>query len=103
MWWLKRTPPAQALAAFRLDSSYEVGLLPIWKMKRALAETLLALGMAKSALHLYEEIKLFNKIVHCYINMGRRAKAEEVVREQVGVLFLLNSSTFQQRIATSHH
>mmetsp|Transcript_10321 Transcript_10321/g.32889 ORF Transcript_10321/g.32889 Transcript_10321/m.32889 type:complete len:1110 (-) Transcript_10321:70-3399(-) len=57
----------------------------LWELKRGLAQRYLELGVAGSALKIFEEVKLWEEAVDCLVIMDKRARAEELIRERLDV------------------
>jgi tetratricopeptide (TPR) repeat protein len=64
---------------------YGILLTPRWTVQRNLGDTLCSLGCIKSALDVYQELKAWEQMVHCYQTLDRKNKAEEVVRQQIEI------------------
>ena len=43
----------------------------------------MSLGAVQSALEIYERLELWQEVVRCYCAVGRKGKAEEVVRGEL--------------------
>ena len=67
----------------RLQWLYAVAWVPIWKLKKQLGERYMELGVAGNAYTIFEDLQMWEQAVDCLIIMDRRAKAEEMVREQL--------------------
>lgn len=50
----------------RLDFFFSSGMKPIWSYKQSLADLMLNLGMVKSALDIYLNLKLWEDVIVCY-------------------------------------
>ncbi|GFS95926.1 tetratricopeptide repeat protein 27 [Nephila pilipes] len=64
---------------------YAAGLPMIWSLEKDLADIWMILGGTKSALAIYEKLKLWENIVQCYIQLGRTSCAEKLIREQLTI------------------
>ena len=56
---------------------------PLWQLKRQLADRYLRLGVAASALKIFEEVRLWEEAVDCLQAMDKRARAEKLVAERL--------------------
>eukprot|EP00698_Gefionella_okellyi_P026072 TRINITY_DN982_c0_g1_i1.p1 TRINITY_DN982_c0_g1~~TRINITY_DN982_c0_g1_i1.p1 ORF type:complete len:554 (-),score=135.90 TRINITY_DN982_c0_g1_i1:115-1776(-) len=54
-------------------------------LQRELADDMLNIGAAATALDLYEMLDLWEKVADCYVVMGKHERAERVVREQLSL------------------
>lgn len=85
----------------KLHLFYSSLITPIWRIKRKLADVLISLGCVKEALNIYIELDLWEEIVFCYKQIGRRDKAAEIIRTQLEIketpylLCLLGDATDQ--------
>lgn len=50
----------------RLDFFFSSGMKSIWSYKQSLADLMLNLGMVKSALDIYLNLKLWEDVIVCY-------------------------------------
>ena len=60
-------------------------LLHFQWQQRELAAVLVSLGSVQSALEIYERLEMWTEVVECLCAGGRKGRAEEVVRERLGV------------------
>lgn len=72
-------------AATRLAHLSCAGYLPAWKMEQRLADYQVKIGAYGSALEVYEKLGFWEDVVNCCHRIGRRQKAEGVVREQLKI------------------
>ena len=61
-----------------MSISYPLECLCLFQ--RTLASLLVTLGSVKSALEIYERLEMWEEVTHCLVAVGRRGRAEEVVR-----------------------
>ena len=59
---------------------YALAWPPLWQLQRQLAQRYLSLGVAGSALTIFEKLGLYEKQVECLMIMDRKPKALELVR-----------------------
>ncbi|XP_054164779.1 tetratricopeptide repeat protein 27-like [Oppia nitens] len=69
--------------AKRSDHFYASPTNPFWITERHLANILVSLGVYKSALDIYLRLNLWDDVIDCYQRIGRRDKAEAVIRELI--------------------
>ncbi|CAG2184093.1 unnamed protein product, partial [Oppiella nova] len=62
---------------------YSVLPNPFWITERHLANILVSLGVNKSALDIYLRLNLWDDVIDCYQRIGRRDKAEAIIRDQL--------------------
>lgn len=77
----KPEPPVQE----RLRLFYCVTMVPVWTVQVELSQILLSLGAVGSALEIFERLQMWEDAINCYVRMGKREKAETVIREQLEV------------------
>ncbi|XP_076463689.1 tetratricopeptide repeat protein 27-like [Babylonia areolata] len=73
-------PPAVRLRLF-----YAAQPKTIWAIQSQLASLLLSLGCVGAALSIFERLQLWEDAIACYQQMGKKEKAESVIREQLAV------------------
>ncbi len=67
--------PAHALLiATRLNDAYTSGLAPFYHLKRALADSYVTIDAHQSALVMYEELGLWDRVIEAYLRLGRQSK-----------------------------
>lgn len=54
-----------------------------WDLKRELGERYLSLGVAATALQIFEPLELWDNIIQCYQIMNKKEKGEEIVRKRL--------------------
>jgi len=57
----------------------------LWDLKRGLANKYLELGVAGSALKIFEEVKMWDEAADCLVLMDKRHRAEMLIRERLDV------------------
>ncbi|CAG2121901.1 unnamed protein product, partial [Medioppia subpectinata] len=67
----------------RSQHFYSVLPNPFWITERYLANVLVSLGVNKSALDIYMRLNLWDDVIDCYQRIGRRDKAEAIIRDQL--------------------
>lgn len=70
-------------ASQRINYIYSLPYPPCYKLKRELALQYLKLGLAKSALQLFEELELWSEIIQCYQVIGDQLKGQQVIQSQL--------------------
>ena len=58
---------------------------PLWQLKRELADRFMRLGVAASALEIFQEVRLWEEAVDCLQAMDKRSRAEKLVAERLKV------------------
>lgn len=66
-------------ANHRLLYIHEIPYPPRWLLIKALAKRYLSCGLSESAYQLYEQIKLYNKMIICLMRSGHRSRAKDLV------------------------
>lgn len=69
----------------RLQLFYAARPPTTWTLQSELAGLLLSLGCIGAALDIYERLQLWEDAITCYQRLGKREKAESVIREQLAV------------------
>lgn len=67
----------------RINYSFSLPFPPLWELKRELGKRYLGLGVAASALQIFEELEMWDEIIDCYRIMDKTKKAEEIVRQEI--------------------
>ena len=75
-----RTPQQ---VAFRATSFWLAPLATIWEVKKDLGLRLFSLGCVEEALKLFEELRMWDELVHCWVSAGNKQKAEEVCKARL--------------------
>ncbi|KAI0207157.1 Tetratricopeptide repeat protein 27 [Lamellibrachia satsuma] len=70
-------------AVERLHLLYCVQLPPLWVVQRDQAELFQEVGMTKAALDIYLRLQMWEEVIQCFASLGRREKAERIIREQL--------------------
>ncbi|PIL37616.1 hypothetical protein GSI_01310 [Ganoderma sinense ZZ0214-1] len=78
---VEQMPSADSPAAERLRFVHELVLPSRWEMEKELARRLLALGVVKSALAIFERLELWEDVVRCHASIERPDHARAVVRD----------------------
>mmetsp|Transcript_8178 Transcript_8178/g.15121 ORF Transcript_8178/g.15121 Transcript_8178/m.15121 type:complete len:993 (+) Transcript_8178:199-3177(+) len=81
----KREVDDSAPVQERFKWLYGLAWPAIWDLKRGLAERYLDLGVAASALQIFEQVKLWEQAADCLVMMDKRARAEKLVRSRLEV------------------
>lgn len=68
-------------AAVRLELFFSVAMPAIWEVEKELGNIFFALGATKSALDVFIKYELWEDVINCYTKIGRRDRAEKVVRK----------------------
>ncbi|KAF2368777.1 Tetratricopeptide repeat [Trinorchestia longiramus] len=63
----------------RLKFFYASGLQPMWATKQEYGRLLIQLGCVKSALALFEELRLWEDVIDCYNRLGMRHTSANIV------------------------
>lgn len=63
-----------------MEMVYALPFPPRWQLKRELGHMFLNLGVARSALQIFEEQGMVEEIVRCYMVMEQPKKAENAIR-----------------------
>lgn len=71
------------VAAFRMQDVFYSAALPVWEIKRMVADVYKSLGLTPPAAELYEELEDWDNVISAYVSMGRKAKAEEIVQKRL--------------------
>ncbi|CAG5121757.1 unnamed protein product, partial [Candidula unifasciata] len=79
------TPDGSPDISCRIPLFYACNVAPVWTVQRDLASLLLSLGCTGSALDVFEKLELWDDVIACYQKLGKREKAESVIREQLAV------------------
>ncbi|BFZ06819.1 hypothetical protein BsWGS_09858 [Bradybaena similaris] len=79
------TPDQSPDISCRISLFYACSVAPIWTVQRDLASLLMSLGCTGSALDLFEKLELWDDVIACYQKLGKREKAESVIRERLAV------------------
>eukprot|EP01102_Stenamoeba_stenopodia_P012119 TRINITY_DN3785_c0_g1_i1.p1 TRINITY_DN3785_c0_g1~~TRINITY_DN3785_c0_g1_i1.p1 ORF type:complete len:454 (+),score=124.72 TRINITY_DN3785_c0_g1_i1:219-1580(+) len=69
----------------RMRYVFCVAFPPRHLLKRELGSRFIALGVAASALQIFEELEMWDEIVQCYAVMEKEKKAEAIVRERLAL------------------
>lgn len=69
--------------ATRLPLFYAARPPTSWHLQGELASLLKSLGCVGAALDIYERLQLWEDVIACYQQLGKREKAESVIREQL--------------------
>lgn len=64
---------------------YSLVFPPRWELRRLLAEMMLALGVARSALEVFADLELWEAAMQCLRIIGEGSKAELLVRRRLEV------------------
>ncbi|XP_014674585.1 PREDICTED: tetratricopeptide repeat protein 27-like isoform X2 [Priapulus caudatus] len=67
----------------KLRLFHAVCLPPKWLVEKVLANLLLKLGSVASALEIFERLQLWDDVIACLQQLGRREQAEKIVRKQL--------------------
>lgn len=67
--------------ALRQVLFFSVAMPSIWEVEKQLGNLFFALGATKSALDVFTKYELWEDVVNCYNKIGRRDRAEKVVRK----------------------
>lgn len=67
----------------RLSYGFAALIQPKWQVQMQLCELLVSLGMTKSALDIYLEIKAWEMVIDCYTRLELRHKAAEIIRQEL--------------------
>lgn len=68
---------------FRLSYVYTTHPQPIWCVRATLGDLMVSLGLVKSALNEYLQIKKWESIIACYTVLDLKHKAAEVIRGEL--------------------
>ncbi|KAK7477463.1 hypothetical protein BaRGS_00031287 [Batillaria attramentaria] len=71
--------------ADRLPLFYPARPPTTWVLQSELASLLISLGCIGAALDIYERLQLWEDAIACYQRLGKREKAESVIREQLAI------------------
>ncbi|KAG8199809.1 hypothetical protein JTE90_000901 [Oedothorax gibbosus] len=74
-----KEPPFSKRALMLFSTAFPM----MWTLEKELADVQLSIGATKSALAIYEKLKLWQDVVLCLQLLGRTSQAETVVREQL--------------------
>lgn len=81
---LKHVTTASEVEPFqRLSYVYASFIRPHWSVRAQLADLMVSLGLIKSALDLYLEIKKWDSVISCYTILELNHKAAEVIRDEL--------------------
>ncbi|KAK7104529.1 hypothetical protein V1264_019229 [Littorina saxatilis] len=72
-------------AAVRLQLFFAARPPTSWALQSELATVLISMGCTSAALDIYERLQLWENVIACYQQLGKREKAESVIREQLAV------------------
>ena len=78
----KPTPSAD-LAAVRLVDVYATAYPPLWELKSRIGAQFQKLGLHLVAMTLYESAHLWDGLIETCIALGRKARAEELIRQRL--------------------
>ncbi|ELU10624.1 hypothetical protein CAPTEDRAFT_228317 [Capitella teleta] len=78
----KRSVPP---AVLRLPFLYASNLPPQWEVERRYGEFLIKVGSTQTALDIFMRINMYEDVIKCYTSLGRREKAEEVIRARLAI------------------
>ena len=67
----------------RVAFIYSVPYPPRWSLKKELADSMMKIGMLRTAANVYEELGLYKEMVECYIAQEEEEEAEKIVRKQL--------------------
>lgn len=70
---------SKPLVSHRMDIFFASGMKPIWEVKQILADLMINLGMVKSALDLFLQLRLWESVIVCYTIMELRHKVRLVL------------------------
>lgn len=68
-------------ASARQELFFSVAMPSIWEVEKELGNLFCALGATKSALDVFIKYELWEDVINCYTKIGRRDRAENVVRK----------------------
>ncbi|CAL1534608.1 unnamed protein product [Lymnaea stagnalis] len=69
----------------RIPLFYACTVPPVWKVQGELAALLLSLGCIGDALNVYEKLEMWENVISCYQRLGKRERAETVIRERLAI------------------
>ncbi|XP_059157510.1 tetratricopeptide repeat protein 27-like isoform X2 [Physella acuta] len=69
----------------RMPLFYAANLPPIWRLQKELANLLLSLGCIGEALNIFERLEMWEDVISCYQKLGKRERAEAVIRERLAI------------------
>lgn len=69
----------------RVRGVYSTNYEPLWKTEAVMAELMLNTGMVKASLQVYLKLQLWEEVILCYTILNMRAKATEVIKQQLEV------------------
>ena len=67
----------------RVAFIYSVPYPPRWSVKKELADSMMRIGMLRTAANVYEELGLYKEMVECYVAQDEDEEAEKIVRAQL--------------------
>lgn len=76
-------PEGNINSHLRLSYIHQIPLLPRWELDAALAEKYMSLGVLRSAIEIYERLRMSCEIALCYAAVGDEKKAEEVLVKRI--------------------
>lgn len=68
-------------AGVRQELFFSMAMPAIWEVEKELGNIFFALGATKSALDVFLKYELWEDVINCYTKIGRRDRAEKVVRK----------------------
>ncbi|XP_046749115.1 tetratricopeptide repeat protein 27 isoform X1 [Diprion similis] len=74
---------SKPLVSHRMDIFFASGMKPVWEVRQTLADLMLNLGMVKSALDLYLQLRLWESVIVCYTILELRHKAAEIIQQEI--------------------
>lgn len=81
----KKSVEESAPVQDRLFNLHTIVYPPRWEMLKDLGNRYANCGILMSAAELFTQIELWDDVVECYRRAGRAGKAEEIVRERLGI------------------
>jgi len=67
----------------RIAFIYSVPYPPRWSLKKELADSMMKIGMLRTAANIFEELGLYKEMVECYIAQDEEEEAEKIVKRQL--------------------
>jgi len=67
----------------RIAFIYSVPFPPRWSLKKELADSMMRIGMLRTAANIFEELGLYKEMVECYIAQDEEEEAEKIVKRQL--------------------
>ena len=81
----KKSVEESAPVQDRLCNLHTIVYPPRWEILKDLGNRYANCGILMSAAELFTQIELWDEVVECYRRAGRAGKAEEIVRERLGI------------------